>query len=366
MLIKLKKKKPIFIIGGGFSAAIANLYLDKVSKIISFNNNILFNKKEFIRRKSIECNKLFVKKSYSFGTLNFSLKNTILHDRMMLSGNSNIWGGKVDLTNINKKDRNFFKNKNMFFKKLSYKDTGTISNNNNIYQIQNSQNEILKFSDLPIKFNNGLLLDFFCKKKKIFLRIHFEKNNKIKIVQVNKLVLCVGSVQLLDLLYRSKLIKHGDMIEFSEFKHVFKFKSIFSKFEKKAIIVRYHISRALGHYYGIQFYSSMLKIFKFLPFCIDQIFYYKKSKVKLKLDRKTVVEKSLYKKKEMKFGESIHYCNLKINNVDINNFLGKINPNIVGLGMSFINQKKPGPISNEIMSDAKIKCKKLTIQVSKK
>ena len=73
MLIKLKKKKPIFIIGGGFSAAIANLYLDKVSKIISFNNNILFNKKEFIRRKSIECNKLFVKKSYSFGTLNFSL-----------------------------------------------------------------------------------------------------------------------------------------------------------------------------------------------------------------------------------------------------------------------------------------------------
>ena len=115
MLNKLKKKKPIFIIGGGFSAAIANLYLDKVSKIISFNNNILFNKKEFIRRKSIECNKLFVKKSHSFGTLNFSLRNTILHDRMMLSGNSDIWGGKVDLTNINRKDRNFFKKKKHFF-----------------------------------------------------------------------------------------------------------------------------------------------------------------------------------------------------------------------------------------------------------
>jgi len=52
--------------------------------------------------------------------------------------------------------------------------------------------------------------------------------------------------------------------------------------------------------------------------------------------------------------------------VDINKFLAKINPNIMGLGMSFIDQKKPGPISNEIMSDAKIKCKKLTKQVSKK
>jgi len=45
--------------------------------------------------------------------------------------------------------------------------------------------------------------------------------------------------------------------------------------------------------------------------------------------------------------------------VDINKFLAKINPNIMDLGMSFINQKKPGPISNEIISDAKIKCKKL-------
>ena len=359
MPTNLKKKKPIFIIGGGFSSTIASLYLDRLSRVISFNNDILFNKKEFIRRKSIECNKIFAKKSYSFGTLNFSLKNTILHDRMTLGGNSSIWGGKVDLTNINKKDKKFFKNKKIFFKKLSYEDTGTISNNNNIYQIQNYRDEILKFSDLPIKFNNGLLLDFFCIKKKIFLRIQFEKNNRIRIFQVNKLILCVGSIQLLDLLYRSKLIKHGDMIEFSEFKHVFKFKSIYSKFEDKSVTVRYHISRALGHYFGIQFYSSMLRIFKFLPFCIDQIFYYKKNKIKLKINRKTVVEKDLYKKKEKRFGESIHYCNLKINNMDINKFLAKINPNIMGLGMSFINQKKPGPISNEIISDAKIKCKKL-------
>ena len=46
-------------------------------------------------------------------------------------------------------------------------------------------------------------------------------------------------------------------------------------------------------------------------------------------------------------------------NIDINEFLFKINPNIFGVGMSFIKQKKPGPISNEIVLDAKKKCKKL-------
>ena len=71
------------------------------------------------------------------------------------------------------------------------------------------------------------------------------------------------------------------------------------------------------------------------------------------------MKKTYIKKKEKRFGESIHYCNFKINNMDINKFLARINPNIMGLGMSFINQKKPGPISNEIISDAKIKCKKL-------
>jgi hypothetical protein len=44
--------------------------------------------------------------------------------------------------------------------------------------------------------------------------------------------------------------------------------------------------------------------------------------------------------------------------VDINTFLKNINPNIMGLGMSFIDQKKPGPISNEIILDAKMKCNK--------
>ena len=99
MPIKLNKKKT-FIIGGGFSAALGSLYLGKLASVISFENQPLLDEKEFVRRKKIECNKLFAKKSFSIGTLNFNLNNAILHDRMVSTGNSSVWGGKIDLSNI--------------------------------------------------------------------------------------------------------------------------------------------------------------------------------------------------------------------------------------------------------------------------
>ena len=61
----------IHIIGGGFSGSIAKIYLNKKSKLIAFNNKIKLNETRLIRRKNIECNKFFGKKSISIGSLNF-------------------------------------------------------------------------------------------------------------------------------------------------------------------------------------------------------------------------------------------------------------------------------------------------------
>jgi hypothetical protein len=43
---------------------------------------------------------------------------------------------------------------------------------------------------------------------------------------------------------------------------------------------------------------------------------------------------------------------MKINGININHLLSKIHPKIFGVGMSYVKQKKPGPISNDIISDA--------------
>ena len=156
-------------------------------------------------------------------------------------------------------------------------------------------------------------------------------------------------------------MKEGDVIEFSEFKYSLKFKFFNSELSNKEVIIRYHFSRALGHLLGIQSYTKYLKFFKFVPFYVDQNFYKEKKVYKLSIKNNIVKEKNSQNFLKLKFGESIHYCNMKINGVDINSYLSKIHKNIKGIGTSFIDQQTPGPISNDIILNIlkKIQTKKI-------
>ena len=51
---------------------------------------------------------------------------------------------------------------------------------------------------------------------------------------------------------------------------------------------------------------------------------------------------------------------MSINDININKFLSKISNRIIGIGMSFVNQKIPGPIINEIINDTEQKIKNIT------
>ena len=236
--------------------------------------------------------------------------------------------------------------------------TGTISNNQNIYQIQNNKNNIFDVTPLLKKIRNSFILKFYIKNKKILVQtIDFEKN-KIKSIETNKLFICVGVIQLLDLLYRSGFLKKNDIIEMSEFKYKLKFNFINSKItDKNSQIIRYKFSRAIGHFLGIQKYSKFLRLLDFVPFCIDQHFMKQKINYKLQMIDDNCLADYFFSNPKT-FGHSIHYCNLRINKTPIDKFLKDINPNILGLGMAFVNQKSPGPISNDIIIDIIKKIKK--------
>jgi hypothetical protein len=51
-----------------------------------------------------------------------------------------------------------------------------------------------------------------------------------------------------------------------------------------------------------------------------------------------------------KFGQSIHYCNLRINGQSINEYISKYVKKIHFFGMAALQQKEPGPISNDIIN----------------
>ena len=307
------------IFGAGFSALVLKLLMKEDIKIIGIIDYISLKKNTLFRRKNLETNKIMSRKSYSYGSLHFNIKNAKFHDRLIYGGNSNIWGGTINLKAISVRVLNILKKSKIKFINLSFKNTGTISNNDKIYQMQSPDNKIIGIKDLKLKIKNGYLLSFYCKKNKIFAKIKFMK--KIKTISVRKLFLCIGVVQLIDLLYRSKFIKEGDIIEFSEFSHKYKLKTIFSFYDKEALVIRYNFGRAIGHFLGIQFFSKLLKFFKFFPICIDQNFYKKKINFKLKVKKGKLIELRRKRNFNSTFGQSIHYCNMRINNININNYL---------------------------------------------
>lgn len=342
--------KKNIIIGAGFSAVMTQIFLNKKAKIIGALNSKIINHNNFLRRKKLETNKLFSKKTFSYGSLNYNIKNTNLHDRLILGGNTAIWGGHISFKNMTKKIKKILEKNKISFRELSFKETGSISNERNIFQLQSKKKRILDVKDIPIRIQNGFINNIQIQKGKLYINIFINKNTTKKI-QVNKLFLCIGSTQTIDLLYRSKLLKDNDIIELSEFHHKFKIKKFNSSLDKKSVVIRYHISRALGHLFGIQYYSKILKLFKFIPLFVDQNFYFKKYKFKFRINKNNLYEITNQSNKLNNFGSSIHYCNMKINNISIRKFLKKINPNIQGFGMSFVNQDRPGPISNDIIHD---------------
>jgi hypothetical protein len=342
------KNKKIIIIGSGISANILNLLSKKYTKIIGVVNKYNFKNIDLSRRKKMECNKFFSQKSYSYGSVKFNLRNTYLHDRLISGGNSNIWGGNINIKNIPKNVLNFFFRKKIIIKNLSFIKTGTISNDKNIKQLQNTNGNILNTNDLFLKINDGYVLNFFIKRRLIHINT-INSKNFIKKIITKKIFLCLGSVQTIDLLYRSNLLKENDTIEFSEFSHTFKLKTIFSRINKKSTVVRYQFSRAIGHLLGIQSFHKFLKILNFIPICVDQEFSFKKRNCKIILKKGILQE--IKENNYNNFGKSIHYCNMKINGVTLNKYLKKINKNIFGIGMAFVNQKKPGPIINDIIID---------------
>ena len=342
------------IVGSGFSASMVKIMINDNVKVVSLKNTNSLRSESFIRRTNLECNKFFSENTLSVGSTEFILNKAKFHDRLILGGNSNIWGGHIDLKRISENLVNFLIKKKIFFKKLSFRITGTTSHNKDLAQLQTSSGKILKAQDILGKIENIFILDFFIKNKKIFVNLLYLNSLKKKQIEVKKLFLCIGTIQLIDLLYRSKFIKEKDKIEFSEFDHKFIYRFKKSRYKKNTTTIRYLFSRALGHFLGIQSYSKYLRLLNFIPICIDQRFYYNKSKYILTLKKKTFIGKK--NKKDFKnFGESIHYCNMKINSVPINKIFSKINKNLLGFGMPFVNQSVPGPISNDIILDVKKK-----------
>ena len=341
------KNYDYIFIGTGFSSLIFNILSNNKSKIFITSENIDL-KKNFFRRKELEHKKLFSNKFNSYGNIKITdFINQKFHDNLSHGGNSNLWGGIIQTSELIKKVLHL--NKNIILQSLDHEVTGSSTNFENVYQLQNLNNEILnskEFIKNPI-FGHVIKLK---KRNKIFDVFYINKKQKVIKISGKKVFFGVGFVQFLEILINSKFISKNYKISLEEYPMRYNVNIKKKINDKKNFIIKYSLPGVIKHGLGLQ-KKMVLKFLNFLPLFIDQKFIAYKKKIEFKLCLEKNFLKIIDPQKNFNFGKSIHYCNLKIGGSSAQKFLKKISPNLFGVSMPFVNQSKPGPISSNIVKN---------------
>ena len=299
------------IVGSGLSAFIC--FLKKPKSEVITNN--------------FSTQKTKIEKSYQFYECN------------NLGGNTNIWGGYIDIKKfkkLKKKNKNFslFIDKNFFFKinpistDPKYKKIGLISEkkNNQIFRIK--------------KFFFGNQIKKFNVEKIIIKKNYLVLKNTNSQLFAKKINLCVGNLGLLKILHNSKIIQDNDIVTFSDgnLKYSFNF-----NLDKK----NYNVP------------MSPIKILKTLIF--GKTLIHNKNEILNNLVAQIYLNNSrIYKYKvsdiinnkraiHLRFYISNHLTNLKINNVPIDTFVKKKTRKIIVNCSGKMKKYVVGPISQDII-----------------
>lgn len=354
----MKKIFQNIIVGSGFSAFVLNKYLKKDFLVVTSTDELIKNYPE--RRNLTKYLKPLTKKFTSRGELKFKLKKSTLHDTLTHGGNTNLWGGVCNKAKIKNKITKL--EDVMNFKKLCLQDTGSFSNISNLYQMQKkNHNDIFNSKYHFKKIIFGHLIKYkLVKRNLICLSI---KKEKIEKFYCRNLILAVNFVQLIEILINSNVLKNKDNISLEEFKYETKIN--FNKStvlnEKKNVILAYSLSGIIKHALGLQknFDKILFDLFNYIPFYYYQIFYYKKKFAHFIFNKKDKSIEELIKKTDQNFGKSVHYFNMKINNIRVEKFLKKKSNNIFGISSPFLFKASPGPISNDLINSSIDLSKKL-------
>lgn len=339
------------IVGTGFAGMVAYLLLDKDALVFGSDGKI----KPQHQNSSFRYNKILGLKAGSYTKLENKLLNTKIHDRLIQGGNGTIWGGFFNANAIPDEQLAVLRVEEILLVPLSFAQTGSISANKEIFQLQDLDAKILNPADV-VKDIIPAYLESFKVLNDGSLELNIYKSDGVLKASLERftckrLILSIGVVQLIDLLYRSNFIKENDILELTEFKYRLALRLRGAHFAKDSQIIRFNFLRGLLHYFGIQRYPRIISfVDRLIPFVFEQSFSWKNMSNSFVIKQGALFE--LRNSKNLKFGLSIHYCNLKINGVSVSDFLESLSGSIIGLGMAFVDQQMPGPISNDIFIDA--------------
>ena len=334
-------------VGAGLSAYFAQLLYWRDGDVCLYPST---NLSPFaVRRPQLEMNKLLSTRSKSFGSNEYQLAYTALHDRTTIGGNSEIWGGFFDTAQVNRFEKLTAAGIQLI--PLSYGTTGSVSNIGTLVQLQEPNGEIFNASNHIRPGTNNYLNSLDCQSGQITLKcVSTEKPGVSEITVTGKVFVCTGVVQTIDMLMRSKLIKPGDELTLDEFDYELVIGCAKLRLnERDASVISYTPGRAAAHLLGFQ-KSTIVSSLN--PFVIHQVFYARTKTLRMVAGDHVLIGAPVVAadRQPATFGKSIHYCNLKINGERLVDMAARLSPNLHFVSMASVFQAKPGPISSDIFS----------------
>ncbi len=267
------------------------------------------------------------------------LKSKNFYENDTLGGNTNIWGGYINL----RRHKLFLKNNKYkkLFNKNVFKVNRIFSNSNNVkfentYCLMNTNNEVFRINR---KYFGNKIYEKKIKKIEIKNK-NIEVSSDNSIFQVNKLILCIGNLSLLKLLYQSNWLKKKDIISFDDgdCNYVFSFtaknnKDYFipmplSNIAQKIIFNKSKSYKVTKNNVILQKFSGTTKNYNFS--CGDI----------MKMDDKKI-----------RYFLSNHIANLKINNIPVRKFIKSKSKKINVFCTGTVKKYLPGPIIQDLILD---------------
>ena len=295
------------LVGSGISSYIYFLTKKKKIKVISSNKNNIFKRSNFYEYNSI-------------------------------GGNTNIWGGYINYQRHRKFSKN--KNYNKIFKSNFFnleKIFGEKSKFSNTYCLIDKNKKILRLSK---KMFENKLIEKEIKKiviKKRNVQLIFEDNTKIS---SNNIILCIGNLNLIQLLFNSDIINGDDLVSFDD--------------GSCDYVMNFSINQKKNYYIPMPF-----------KFIFEKLIFNKSSKYKLcktslilqKFSNASTNHEILcgnllnLKKKKIRYFLSNHVANLRINNIPIRKFIQTKSKRIKVFCSGTVKRYLPGPIIQDLIFD---------------
>ena len=170
--------KDFVIVGSGFSALISYYFLKKFNIQTISSNNINFNLNDLKSRKNLNTNKFFSTKSESKGNfIYYKNKSFKIHDRLSFGGNTNLWGGFINIQELTKKTLGYFQEDQIKFEELNLNTNGYKSNLDTLRQLRDSKNRILNSSKFINDILSGYVDSIKINKDSISIKFYNQKTN---------------------------------------------------------------------------------------------------------------------------------------------------------------------------------------------